>query len=325
MKLLTDLALLNRIRKPIVLAVGFFDGIHRGHQKLLARTIQQARKDGGQAWALTFDTHPLRVLRPDIAPLLLTSNKHRAILLDRTGIDGCVVMPFNKRVAALSGAAFIKTLVESTRNLTHVLVGCNWRFGHRGEGNIRLLTAMGKRYGFGVSVVRPVVRYGSVVSSTRIREMIIDGDLVAAAALLGRPVSVLGTVVKGRAVGRTLGFPTANLCLHNEVVPPLGVYAVRALLDSVPHDGVLNLGIRPTFNEKPTHKPIMEIHLFDVSKQLYGKDIEVFFVSRIRAERRFSSREELARNIDRDTRKARDILAGKKLKESLYTYSSLVL
>ncbi|MBN2302071.1 MAG: riboflavin biosynthesis protein RibF [Lentisphaerae bacterium] len=313
MKILTDLSLLVGEPGKIVLAAGFFDSVHIGHKRVIERTIAAARKCKASPWILTFDTHPMRILRPAIAPLLLTSDKHKLLLFQRTGVEGCIVLRFDKYLAQMTPSDFVKHLTNSGK-ISKIFVGTNWRFGKNRRGNPVLLSKLGRRYGFDVTAVMPVMRDGTPVSSTRIRKNIAQGNLVKAAQLLGRPVSVLGTVVRGRAIGQTLGFPTANLSLYNEVVPPLGVYAIHALLDGKLYDGVLNLGIRPTFSKKLSPKPIMELHLFGVSRKIYGKDIEVFFVEKIRNERKFDSRAELAQHIACDIAKATIILRKKSSK-----------
>lgn len=299
---------------PVVLTAGFFDGFHLGHRKVLDRTLALARESGSAAWAMTFDTHPLHVLKPDAAPLLLTSTPHKIRLLTRTGLDGCLVVPFTYQLAAMPPTEFVERLCRCMPRLRHIVVGPNWRFGQRASGTPRTLADLGRRLDFRVTVVPALVRDGRPVSSTRIRDAVKSGRLDEAARFLGRPFSVLGSVVQGRTVGRTIGFPTANIEPINEVLPPRGVYAVQALVDPRrgKHggellDGVCNLGVRPTFLA-PHGSCSLELHAFDFDRSLYGTQLEVFFLKRLRAERQFPAKAQLKRQIAADTRRARAFL-----------------
>jgi riboflavin kinase / FMN adenylyltransferase len=311
-------------RKPVVLAAGFFDGVHRGHRRVLGDTLAAARAQGGEAWVLTFDRHPLRVLNPAAAPPLLTALPHKLRLLADLGLDACLALRFTRRLAAQEPERFARTLRTHVPSLVEVVVGRNWRFGRGGRGDPALLRALGQREGFRVRVAPPVCRGGRPISSTRVREAVTAGALDDAAALLGRPFSLRGTVVTGDRRGRRLGYPTANLDTHNEALPPQGVYAVHAVPAgaSVGLDGVLNLGVRPTFAAAGPPRSVMELHLFGTRRVLYGRDIEVFF-ARLRAERAFACAAELGAQIARDIARARGVLArrhaAKKIKESLYT------
>ena len=323
MKKLTDLTLLKKERRPIALAAGFFDGLHVGHQKVLDRTVARAREINGKAWALTFDTHPLKILDPDSAPPLLTSNRHKLKLLARFDLDGCLLAPFTRELAGLEPVDFVARLRECAPTLAEILVGRNWRFGRKRKGDTDLLSRLGQEMNFRVTLIRPVLRRGRAVSSTRIRNEIRRGRLGEAALLLGRPFSILGTVTGGTTRGRRLGFPTANLDSHGEVVPALGVYAVYALLQKNILGGVVNLGVRPTFSKENNAKPVIEVHLFDLDSELYGRDIEIFFVQKLRNERKFPSEETLKAQIARDVTNARRLLAQKKLKNRFTCISAL--
>jgi len=297
-------------RTPVALAAGFFDGVHRGHQRVVARTVSAAKTHGGRAWVLTFDTHPLRILNPASAPRLLTSLPHKLRALSRLGIDACLVLPFTRRLAGLEPERFIEALHTHIPTLTEVLIGRNWHFGHGGRGGPDLLAKLGRRFGFHATVVPPVLRGGHPVSSTRIRDAMTSGRLTEAAVMLGHPFSAWGTVVPGDHRGRGIGYPTANLDTHNEALPPRGVYAVHAVLDGQAAclDGVLNLGVRPTFHPHPPKTPVLEMHLFDFKQSLYGRNVEVFFVARLRDERPFSCPAELTRQIAIDVHLARSLL-----------------
>jgi len=306
MKTFRRLTALKRKRRPIFLAAGFFDGVHVGHGKVIDRTIMAARRARGEAWVLSFDTHPLNVLDPEHAPRLLTSKAHKLRLLGRLNVDGCILLPFTRKLAGTDPETFVRRLVESCPALNMVVVGRNWRFGRRGTGDARLLARLGRTFGFSTTVVKPVMRRGKPVSSTRIRSVITRGRMAEAEEMLGRPVSLFGSVYRDRQLGRQLGFPTANLDFQNEVLPPSGVYAVHAMVRRRLFDGVLNLGVRPTFG-RASGGLAAELHLLDVNMELYGRGIEVFFVKKLRNERAFASRRELKLTIARDVKRARNL------------------
>jgi riboflavin kinase / FMN adenylyltransferase len=319
MRVLTDPAGLRNVRRPVVLAAGFFDGVHRGHRRVIERSLARARQLGGQAWVLTFDVHPLKVLKPEAAPRMLTSTDHKLRLFERLGVDGCLLLPFTRRLAGMAPQQFMMWLCSRIPALKEMHVGRNWRFGRQGAGDVALLKKMGLANGFRVCVTAPVLRRGTAVSSTRIRAEILKGDLPSASAMLGRPFSVLGTVMPGRRIGRQLGYPTANLEPHNEVLPPRGVYAVHAALGARLLDGVANYGTRPTFKTSGKGSPVLELHLLNFRGNVYGKKIEIFFAGRLRPERAFRSVQALQRQMALDVAAAAKTLSEKNLKESLYT------
>jgi len=325
MKTVTDPALLSKVRHAVILAAGFFDGLHIGHRKVIDQTVARAKALGGEAWILTFDVHPLKILQPGSAPPLLTSIAHKMKLLSRSGVDGCLVMPFTRALTDLEPEDFVRRLRSRIPALSEIIVGSNWHFGKGAKGNPGLLSRMGREMNFEVRVVKPMRRRGKSVSSTRIRTAVKNGRLKEAADMLGRPFGLLGTVTKGRAIGRKLGFRTANLALKDEVLPPFGVYAVHAAVGEDVHDGVANLGVKPTFDTGGPRTTTLELHLFDVSKRLYGRDIEVLFVSKLRNERRFDHEADLKQQIIADIRRAGALLKKKKRKETLYTPSYTVL
>jgi riboflavin kinase/FMN adenylyltransferase len=300
MKTLHSLSLLKQERRPVVLAIGFFDGVHSGHRKVIAATRARAKALRGRAWVLTFDPHPLQVLKPAGAPPLLTSTRHKLDLLSRLGIDGVVVMPFTRRLARVRPGGFVELLKRCVPPLVEILVGTNWRFGRSGRGTPALLARLCRRAGIQVRVIRPVRKLGGPVSSTRIRREIVRGNLRGTETLLGRPFSVLGTVIHGHGIGRRIGFPTANLDPCGEALTPYGVYAVQARLGNRLRNGVLSIGVRPTFRRGGEAKPSFELHLPGVRRNLYGTDIEVVFRAKLRNERRFASVEGLNKQIARD-------------------------
>ena len=292
---------------PIVMAVGSFDGVHKGHQLIIGRAVEKSRKSAGEAWVLTLDPHPLKVLKPDSAPPLITSTQHKLRLIEELGADGCVVMPFTRDLAAVEPEAFLRRLKDGVPALRELVVGSNWTFGHGGKGNVDLLNRKASELDLEATVVEPVQWKGSTISSTRIRQAVAKGHLHDAEEMMGRPFSILGTVVRGRKIGTQLGFPTANLDPHNEVRPPSGVYAVRVGIGHRVLGGAAFLA-EPTEAKKSPSGFILEVHLLDFDRELYGEDIEVSFVKWVRDARRFPSRAQLREQIARDVRQVRELL-----------------
>jgi riboflavin kinase/FMN adenylyltransferase len=293
------------IAERICLAVGVFDGVHLGHQRVIGQARDDARSLAGAAVALTFEPHPLRVLRPGKAPPLLTSTKHKLRLIEQAGASVCLVLKFDEALSLLAPEKFIELVAHRTRSLVEICVGSRFRFGHDRAGDVRLIEKLAATHGFAVKEV-PDARLGDeVISSTAIRQHVQHGRLDRAAEMLGRQFSILGAVARGDSRGRQLGFPTANVDPHNEVLPPDGVYAVRAIVAGQTHGGVANLGLRPTF---PANQPSLEVHIFDFDRELYGDDIEVVFVKKLRDEKRFDSAEALKRQMTADAEAARTLL-----------------
>ena len=290
---------------PAYLAVGVFDGIHLGHQAVIGRAVADSRREpGAAAIVVTFDPHPLRVLRPGQAPRLLTSTRHKFQFFADLGATHCLALPFDQKFAATPPESFITSLADAARPLREICVGFNWSFGRGREGNLDLLTRLGERHGFAVVGLPSVVVNGETVSSTLIRQAVEVGDLPNAARLLGREFTILGTVVAGQQLGRKLGYPTANLAAHNEQFPPNGVYAVAARWHGATYPGVVNLGYRPTVAQ-PGGERLLELHLFDFDQQIYGDDVEVEFRRFLRTEQKFASVDELRAQIARDAAAAR--------------------
>ncbi len=303
MQVLRSIDALSSIPGPLALAVGVFDGIHLGHQEVIRAAQEHATQHHGTAVVVTFDPHPAHVLRPGSAPKLLCGSRHQQLVLAQIGIPCLLACPFTAETAKTPARDFIQQLVEAARPLGCISVGYTWSFGHQREGDIHLLMEMGQQHDFAVYGVPPLKIDGEIVSSTLIRESIATGDFIKAARLLGREYSVFGTVVEGRKLGRQLGFPTANVDVENEQLPPLGVYAVQARIDSVWLPGVANLGRRPTVADNA--EPSLEVHLLDWSGDVYGKDMEVRFTRLLRPEMKFSGLDELKAQIQRDIVAAR--------------------
>jgi riboflavin kinase/FMN adenylyltransferase len=303
---------LARLDDPIdlprhgVATLGVFDGVHLGHRALIGRTVERAREGGVPAIVLTFAAHPVVVLR-GLPPRNITSLPHRLRLFAGLGVDACVVLPFDDEVRATSAEDFATTVFERGLGLGALVLGPDARIGRDREGDIAFLSRFLRERGIDVEIVAPLERDGERISSTRVRAAIADGDLDRAARMLGRPVALFGTVVRGLGRGRGLGFPTANLDLHHEIRPPLGVYAVRAKLAEGEVSGVLNIGIRPTFG--PDGDLTVEAHFFAFEGDLYGRDVEIELLARLRGEMRFASKDELIAQIARDVEQAKQVLS----------------
>jgi len=284
-----------------VLALGNFDGLHRGHQKIVERVKRGAAEHGGTPMAMTFDPHPPRVVRPDKAPPLLMTIDQRLDALDRAGIGCVAVVRFTRELSEWEPEAFVRTVLVEWLRVAEVWVGANFLFGHERSGNFSLLRTLGQRYGFRADKIDPVRYKDFVVSSTRIRRLVSEGRMDEAGALLGHGYYIDGTVVEGKRRGREIGFPTANLMTQNELLPPHGVYATTMTIDGIVHAGVTNVGTRPTFGETNT---TVETHLLNHSGDLYGRSVRLGFVLRLRDERRFDDADALRAQIEADLRRA---------------------
>jgi riboflavin kinase/FMN adenylyltransferase len=307
MRILHSIAELANLPGPVFLAIGVFDGVHLGHQAVIRRALDGAAAANGTAVVVTFDPHPARVLRPEQAPRLLTATKHKAQILASMGVTHLLVIPFTLEFAATPPVDFVRALHTACKPLREICVGHTWAFGKKRAGNLELLRQMGDELGFEEVGIEAVGAEGEIVSSTLLRATIEAGDLAKAARLLGREFTILGTVVKGDQLGRTIGFPTANLSVHNELFPPNGVYAAEALHNGQKLPGVVNIGIRPTI-QNASGERVMEMHLFDFSGDLYGTDLEVTLRHFLRPEQKFNGLDALKAQIDSDAAEARKAL-----------------
>jgi riboflavin kinase / FMN adenylyltransferase len=290
--------------------VGNFDGLHLGHQKILQSVRAYARANGQRAAVITFDPHPMRVLRPDRAPLMIQTLAQRLAGFEQMGLDAALVLRFDPGLSLVSAEEFIERILVRGLHTCAILVGANFRFGHRGAGDVRLLGEFGKRNGFDVEVVPPVEVGGQIVSSTAIRGAVASGDVEGAIPLLGRAFSLTGEIRAGAGRGRTILFPTLNLAPEQELLPKLGVYATESVVSGRYYSSVTNVGTRPTFNEAGI---TVESHLFEFSEDLARGAMEVRFHMRIRDERKFSGADELRAQIARDIQTARKFFSERAL------------
>ena len=297
--------------QPVVVAIGIFDGVHLGHQRIISEAVSEASRLRAKSLVLSFEPHPLEVLIPAKAPTLLTSPEERAVLMDSLGVDCLCFVRFTARVANMTPEQFVKAILIDRLRVETVTIGFNFSFGRKAKGNAETLRELGRKYGFGVRVVQPVKVNGVTVSSTLIRALIARGEVEDAARFLGRPYSLSGAVIPFRGRGREIGFPTANLEVpRNATWPGRGVYAVEARFENEARDGVANIGYCPTFDGQAY---TLEVHLLDFDGDLYGERMEVSFIARLRDEMRFAGVQALKEQVEEDIRRARAIMVNRRL------------
>lgn len=291
---------------PSVITIGNFDGVHLGHQKIISTLKSRARNLDVPTVLVTFNPHPVKVLHPDRNLRLLMPIEERLRLIEAFGVDICIVVPFTKKFAKTTAEEFVKDFIVNKLNAVHVVVGSGYRFGKSKGGDTEKLRNLGRKYGFGLTVVRPMRRFGHVVSSSAIRQLLGWGRVCDASQMLGRPFYIEGRVIKGQGRGGpVLGVPTANIHTDYEVVPKEGVYAVKVLVKGTLYDGVANIGKNPTFG---LEQPSYEVHIFNFKKNILGKTIRLYFIDRLRAEKKFPSIEALRDQIMKDITAAKNLL-----------------
>jgi riboflavin kinase/FMN adenylyltransferase len=292
-------------RKACV-AIGVFDGVHLGHQQVIRQTVADAAQHEALAVVVTFDRHPNSVVAPARVPSLIYSLPQKLRAIETLGVDAIWLIHFDETFSRRTGEEFVRGLARDFGHLHSVCVGSEFTFGHKRSGNVELLRQLGQEMKFTVHGLAAVALDGSTVSSTRIREAIARGELDAASQMLGRSYAIAGNVVKGDQLGRTLGFPTANLDVAGLVLPPQGVYAAHAHAQGRTLRAAVNIGVRPTL-AGATPVPRVEAHLLDFDGDLYGTELELAFVAKLREERKFSSLEALKEQISRDVVMARRV------------------
>jgi len=288
-----------------VLSIGNFDGVHIGHQAVLRHVVARGAELAATAAAMTLDPHPVKLLRPRQAPLLVTTLAQRLQLIERTGIEAALVVPFTHRLARQSAADFVRDVLVGRLRIREVYIGANFRFGADRGGGVELLREMGRELGFTAASAPTVEHAGKVVSSTRLRRALADGDISLAVGLLGRHPFVDGEVLEGKRLGRRLGFPTLNLGWENELIPKLGVYVTAVHIPSFGRTfpSVTNIGVRPTVYENSM--VTMESHLLDFTADVYRERVRLFFLERVRDELHFASTTQLMLQVSRDVAVAR--------------------
>jgi len=291
---------IENLEKPFinpVTTLGNFDGIHLGHQRIFQKVFHDARIQKGESVVITFEPHPLKILHPERCPPLLTPFEYKMKWIEKAGIDKVLCIEFTKAFSKIPPHDFIQRILSKQVGAKKIIVGYNYRFGHGKSGDVASLKGYCTPLGIEVEVVNALRVDGTIVSSSKIRELIIQGEVEKASKLLGRNYSVVGRVIKGNQRGRALGFPTANLEITQEVYPKPGVYAVYATWRGQSRNGLANIGFNPTFEGKVL---TIEVHLLDFNQSIYGDEMEVFFIKRIRNEVKFASIEELVTQIRED-------------------------
>jgi riboflavin kinase/FMN adenylyltransferase len=304
MKIIHAASELNSSGRKVCLAIGFFDGVHLGHQQIIRQTLTDAHQHNALALVVTFDCHPSSVVAPQRVPPLIYSLPQKLRVIGSLGADHLLLIHFDKPFSEQSGESFVRGLARDLGQMQSLCVGSNFTFGHKRTGNVALLKSLGDELHFTVHSMAAVSLDGKIVSSTRIRETIRTGDLDAASQMLGRAYSIAGQIIRGDRLGHELGFPTANLDATGLVLPPNGVYVVRAEVGGHTHRAVVNIGSRPTV-QNPTPQTRVEAHLLDFNADLYGQELEITFQEKLRDEQKFPSLTALKEQIARDIAEAR--------------------
>ena len=301
---------INSIEKMnhTVVTVGTFDGVHNGHKNIIKMLVDTAKKTGSESVVVTFDPHPRTILGSDPGVELLTTLDEKTQILEKLGVDMVVIIPFTKEFSQLTAEEFIREYIHKKLGAVHFIIGHDHKFGKDRVGDEEKLRELGKIDGFEITAVPPVKSGDEIISSSKIRKALLNGDLATANLYLGRDYSFSGLIVEGAKRGRLLGFPTANIepGSAEKVIPGRGVYVVGCSIEGDKYHGVMNIGMRPTFENQT--RIVIEVHILDFNKIIYGKKISVDFIKRIRDEKRFESKEELIRQIELDKHKAIEII-----------------
>jgi len=302
---------LSGLRRP-VLTVGTFDGVHLAHRTIIEEVVRRARKSRGTSLVVTFEPHPQFILDTQTAPPLLTTQEEKLEILSHLELEGAVLVPFTRELAQMKAADFVKQILHHKLGVWEVVIGHDHAFGQGRRGRLKTLKELGSQLGFKVDAVEPILYRGVPISSTRIRRKLLSGLVREAGEMLGRPYSLSGQVVSGNGRGRILNYPTANMKVqHRKLIPANGVYAVASDLDGITLCGLLNVGLRPTFGGGAR---TVEIHFFDFRGSLYGKEINVQLIEKIRDEERFEDGAQLSEQIRKDEQVARRLLASDTLR-----------
>jgi riboflavin kinase/FMN adenylyltransferase len=303
MRIIHSLSELNQIKRRVCVAIGFFDGVHLGHQQIIRQTMNDARQHEALGLIVTFDCHPNSVVAPDRTPALIYPLSRKLQVIESFGVDVALLIHFDKEFSEQSGEAFIRSLASGAGHIRSICVGANFVFGYRRSGDVELLRRLGEELHFAVHGLSAVSLDGKPVSSTRIRQAITGGEFDCADQMLGRTYSLVGKVGRGEQLGRQLGFPTANLDVSGLALPPNGVYAAQAIAGGSVHRAVVNIGWRPTVQSTVPQLRV-EAHLLDFKADLYGQELELLFVDKLRDEKKFASLEDLRQQISQDIQQA---------------------
>lgn len=299
MELINGAANYVKSEKPLFLALGNFDGVHLGHQEIINQVVRTARQNNGLAAAFIFEPHPIKVISPEKAPKLLLTAARKAQMMKELGLDILIYQEFTREVSCWTPDHFAGEILSDQLDAAQVFVGFNYSFGYRGQGSPELLEKLGAELGFAVKVIEPVEVKGHLVSSSLIRKLLMDGDIQNARVLLGSEPMIEARIIKGENRGASIGFPTANLEINPDlIIPGIGVYAGRIIIKNQAYRCVVNIGRKPTFHDE--YPLTAEAHIIEFAGDVYGEEIELFFISKIRDERKFSGIDELVGQIARD-------------------------
>ena len=309
MKIITGSEIFNKNFEKSVVTIGNFDGVHLGHVELFNRLKENSLVHGLPSVVVTFEPHPLKMLAPDSAPCLITTFEQKAALIAESGVDCLVVIPFSSEISQMSADSFVRRVLCGSLGMAHMIIGHDYAFGRGREGNFETLERLGVELNFTLEDLEPVGEGGLIFSSSLARTRITAGDMSSVTGILGRYYMISGTVVHGREIGQSLGFPTANVSTLNEMIPPDGVYAVMVSLDGRLVQGACNIGLNPTFDAKTR---TIEVFLLDFSGRIYGQSVSVSFVRRLREVKKFANVAELVSAIRQDVETTRTILGSVK-------------
>lgn len=304
---------IDDIKTPLhnsVVTIGNFDGVHLGHREIFRKLKSSAREIGGVSVVITFDPHPLKVVPSTRSVSLINTLEEKITLIEASGIDFLLIINFDPDFAAMSAADFVEQVLVGRIGLKRLIIGYDYAFGKQREGNVSLLNKLGLQFSFDVEELLPISDGSIIYSSSLIRKMVADGDVAGVVRHLGRNFSVAGQVVHGANRGKSLGFPTANIATDKELIPADGVYAVKVKIDDRLYDAACNIGFNPTFD---SDKKTIEVFVFDLNEDLYGKKVRVYFFERLRSEQHFDSIEALSSAIAADVARCREILATTQL------------
>lgn len=305
MQIITGMNIYDKILEASVVTIGNFDGVHRGHAEIFAHLRQKSIERGFPSVVVTFEPHPLKILAPESAPLLITTFEQKAALIAESGIDYLIVVPFSTELSRMPANDFVLKILCIPLGMRHIIIGHDYAFGRGREGNSKTLESLGSLNGFTIEDLPPIGEEGVVFSSSLVRSAVADGDMTAVSNILGRYYMVSGTVEHGRKIGQALGFPTANIAISNELFPSDGVYAVMVEVDGLLVKGACNIGCNPTFGP---HSRTIEVFLIDYSGLIYDHGVAVHFVQRLRPERRFHDSAALKSAISQDVANTRIVL-----------------
>jgi riboflavin kinase/FMN adenylyltransferase len=307
MKLVKNISEIPQTGNPVILAMGCFDGVHIGHQKVISTAVDQAKACGGEAWIYTFNPHPAKVLVPDKAPPLISAPPCRLRQFEILGVHGIIEIPFDLAFAQIEPENFLSNLWKNIPSLQGIVCGIDWSFGRRASGKFQTLETFCNKHGLTATAVHPVLYHGEKISSTHIRKAVQTGHIQLAEQMLGRPFSLFGKVIPGRKIGRELGFPTANIEPLNELIPAPGVYAARTRMGNREFPSAVFIGTRSTFDD---HDPVIESYLLNFDGDLYGQTIEICLVEKTRDAEPFPSKDALIEQIQKDVLLIKNIIKG---------------